>query len=354
MTVDFIYNGQARGSVAAVLAQNNFDPGVLRPWEEGNRSYYSVTRNGKQVVEFAHNAATLRKDEWIHLDQQVVKAAKQRLRVVADLRAKGLQYSIPNGMGTTVLQTETQSDITDASVHMDALANNPHDRPVYDLLNLPLPVIHKDFHISARQLAASRNGGSPFDTAMAELAARKVAEEAEKMTVGTGAAFTYGGGSVYGLINHPNINTKDITSPTESGWTPALAVTEVLDMIRRAKADGMFGPYTLYCSTAWDPYMDADYSSAKGDNTLRMRLKQIGIEVETSDYLDTTGAIFRLVLVQMTSDVIRMVIGMEIMVLSWETVGGLQLNFKVMGILVPQIRADQSGNSGIVYGAAGL
>ena len=96
--------------------------------------------------------------------------------------------------------------------------------------------------------------------------------------------------------------------------------------------------------------LDGDYSEAKGDNTLRDRIKKIdGIQdVRTLDYL--TG--YTLLLIQMTSDVIREVVGMDFTTVQWESQGGMQVNFKVMCIMVPQLRADYNGNTGIVHGTA--
>ena len=54
-------------------------------------------------------------------------------------------------------------------------------------------------------------------------------------------------------------------------------------------------------------------------------------------------------IVQMTSDVARAVVGMDITTVQWESKGGMQLNFKVMCINVPQIRADFYGNCGILH-----
>lgn len=352
--MDFILNGQGHGNVAATLMANNFDPRSLRPFLGADgHSYATVIRNGVQTVErLTQNAATLRKDEWIQLDTAIVKAARARLKVVADLRGAGLQYSIPNGMGHTVLQTEKMSDAGEAALSMDGLRETKGDRPHFDITNLPLPIAHSDFGFSARQVAASRNGGSPLDVSMAEQAARKVAEQIEQLTIGTLAAYAFAGGTIYGLINHPSINTKDVTDPTETLWTPATLVNEVLAMKLQSQQDYHYGPWMLYTSPSWDVYLDDDYSTAKGDNTLRERLKKIeGIQdIRTLDYL--TG--YKIILVQMTSDVIRMIVGMEITTLQWESKGGMQLNYKVMGILVPQIRADFNGNCGIVYGAAGL
>ncbi len=66
--------------------------------------------------------------------------------------------------------------------------------------------------------------------------------------------------------------------------------------------------------------------------------------------------IFDFIMVQMTSDVVRMVIGLDITTLQWETLGGLKVNFKVMAILVPQLRSTvvniANHLTGIVHGAA--
>jgi len=352
--MDFILNGQGHGSVASQLMASGMDANALRPWiGDDGRSYITVNEGGqKKAVPLLNATATLRKDDWKLLDTAVVKAAKPRLKAVADLRGAGLTFNIPNGMAKTVLETETQSDISDAIVSMDGLRESTADRPVFELTNLPLPIIHKDFDFSARQVMVSRNGGSPLDTTTAELAGRKVAEVAEQLLLGTYGSYAFGGGTIYGYTNYTNRLTKTMTAPTAGGWTAATTVSEVLAMRLQAQQAYHYGPYMLYCSLAWDTYLDDDYSSAKGDNTLRDRLKAIeGIQdVRTLDYLDEAGTSYIMVLVQMTTDVVREVVGMDITTVQWETKGGMQLNFKVMAILVPQLRADQNSNTGIVHG----
>jgi uncharacterized linocin/CFP29 family protein len=326
---------------------------ALRPWVgKDGRTYIARNENGKLVAVPTQNAtATLRKDEWKILDDAVVSAAKERLRVVADLRAAGLTYNIPNGMGKTVLETETISDITGATISMDPGREAEGDRPQFDLSSLPLPVIHKDFYFGARQIATSRNNGQGIDVTTAQMAARRVSEEAEKLVIGLGSTITYGGGTIYGMTNYPSrITSVDITGPSESPWSGAICVQQILAMRQASIAKFHYGPWVLYNSPGWDQYFDDDYSSSKGDNTLRQRIKAInGIQdVRTLDYMPD----FQLVLVQQTSDVIRLVVGMDITTVQWETMGGMRLNFKVMAILVPQLRADYNGNTGIVHGLA--
>lgn len=351
--MDLILNGQAQGAVATTLLSNGFDVAALRPWiGKDGRTYIARNESGKIISAPTMNAtATLRKDEWKQLDDAVVLAAKERLRVIADLRAAGLVYSIPNGMGKTVLETETMGDITGASISMDPAKEGEGDRPQFDLTSLPLPVIHKDFYFSARQIAASRNTGAGVDVTMAQLAARRVAEEAEKLAIGVSSTFSYGGGVIYGMVNYPKrITSVDITGPAESPWSPAIMVQQVLAMRQASISKLHYGPWVLYNSPGWDQYLDDDYSTSKGDNTLRERLKAIqGInDVRTLDYMPD----FQLVLVQQTSDVMRLVIGMDITTVQWETMGGMRLNYKVMAIMVPQLRADYNNNTGIVHGLA--
>ncbi len=351
--LSLIYNGQAYGDVASRLMAADMDVNILRPYVDKNgRSY--VTMNIKGVptrVPVANTAATLRLRDWQLLDKAIVKAARQRLRAVADLRAAGLTYTIPNGMGKTVLQTETLSDVNPATVSMDGLREGAADRPHSNLLNLPLPIIHKDFNFSARQVMTSRSGGSPLDTTMAEGAARMVAEEAEKLLLGVSTVadqYAYGSGTIYGYTDFPSRLTRTITAPTASGWAGSTFLADVVAMRQQAANSYHYGPYMLYIGKAWDQYLDNDYK-AQGTITIRNRIKQLeGIQdIRSLDFL--TG--FDVVLLQMTSDVVREVIGMDVTTVQWESSGGMQLNYKVMAILVPQLRADFNSRTGIVHGS---
>jgi hypothetical protein len=349
---DFILNGQAHGSVASILMNNGFDHRTLRPYiGEDGRHYITQNVNGKDTAVLCGNAtATLRKDEWKTLDAAVIAAAKPRLKAVADLRSAGLTYNVPNAMGKTVLETETQSDINDADVSMDGLRQGANDRPLYELTSLPLPIVHKDFSFSARQIATSRNGGSPLDTTMAALAGRKVAETLERMLIGTYGTYAYGGGTIYGYTNYPNRLTKVITAPTDSSWTGDTLLTELLAMKQQLKNSLHYGPYKVYFGTGWDQYLGGDYKAAT-DKSLKTRLSEISdlTGFESLDYLEGTDYLYDIIMVQMTSDVVRTVLGMDITTMQWETQGGLMQNYKVMAIQVPQLRCDQYDNCGLLH-----
>jgi hypothetical protein len=247
-------------------------------------------------------------------------------------------------------------------VDMDALTPGRTDSPKFQLEGLPLPITHSDFWFSQRRLAVSRNTGTPLDTTMAEAAGRRVAEQIEKTLIGTVTGTTYGTAAnygnaptVYGYLTHPNRITKtNVTTPT--GSNPSATVTDVIAMRELAYAAKYYGPFMLYHSPDWDAYLDNDYFAlattgmAAPSQTLRQRLRAIeGItDIRRLDFL--SGNTFTLILVQMTSDVARAVNGMELTTVQWETMGGMRVNFKVMCIKVPQLRADFNGNTGIVVG----
>lgn len=353
MPVDFIYGGHSSNqSVADKLMSVNFDVGALRPWAgKDGRSYISVNRgNTVRNIAVGNANTTLRKDDWKMLDKAVLKAAMARLRVVSDLRAAGLTFTIPNGMGKTVLEYEKMSDINDATISMDGLRIGPNDRPEFTTGLLPLPIIHKDFNFSARQIEASRNGGSPLDTTMAEMAGRKVAEMAEKLTLGKLSDYTYADGTIQGMTNFDSALTQVMTAPDSTDWVASVLLDEVLTMKESAKAAHHYGPYMLYFSSSWDKYLDNDFNTNYPNKTVRNRIKEIdGVtDVRTADFLED----WDVVMIELSPETIRIVVGMGLVTLEWDSNGGLLKNYKVMTIIVPQVRADINNNTGIVYGEA--
>ena len=266
MTIDLIASDgaavSAYGSVAEKLLANNMNPSSLR------------------------TNAVLRKDEWEQLDTAVVEIARERLNAVGDLVSRGLTYEVGNGMGTTIVQHETVSEMTRAQVTMDGVTRGENDRVTFSLVSTPLPVIHHDFQISARVLAASRQSGSPLDTTQVEEATRQVAETTEDLLVNgveDGDSKTLGFGSaaavIYGYTDRPNRNTTALgTAWNVSATTGEDIIADVLAMITAAQVDRMFGPYILYVPSNFWVKLQDDYK-ANSDKTILQRIREIsGIE----------------------------------------------------------------------------
>lgn len=334
---------RAFGNVAQRLLANNMSVNALRPWlNEKGEAFMAV--NGK-AVPVAN--ATLRKDEWKQYDEAILKAAQQRMVGIADLQSRGLTYNISNGLGTTVLEYEDQSDIEDAQVSMDAVTRGRNDRPEFDINYLPLPIIHKDFQINVRALNASRTTGQSLDTTMAELAAQKVVELAETYLFQGWGTFTYGGGTIYGYEDFTARNTVTLSVNWDaSAKTGAEIIADVLAMKQASIDDRYYGPWVLYVPTAYETVLDEDYVAGY-PKTIRQRILEIsGIQdVKVVDKLTANNVI----LVQMTSNVVRLVNGLGITTVEWQTEGGMVFHYKIMMIQVPQLRADQNGRTGIIH-----
>ncbi len=378
MFTDYILNGQPHGDVANQFADFRSEPNLLRSYIDHRgklcvdvRCMVTNTKTGRKEPGFRKvlvrdardmgidipldvtNATSLRKDEWLRFDEAVLRESRQRMKAWTDL-ANANSVGGFDGMSKTSLEWETMTDPGSALVDMDATSVGRNDAPQFQLERVPLPITHSDFFIKKRQLMVSRNTGEPLDTTGAEMAGRRVAEQIEKSVIGNVTAYAYGVSpsgaqtpKVYGYATHPHRNTKtDVTTPT--GSNGPTTVTEVLTMLATLRTDGFFGPYMIYHSTDWSRFMDTDYSTAKGDITLRERLRNIE-EVSDVRQLDFLTATFTLLIVQMTSDVARAINGMPITTLRWETRGGMQINYKVMAIQVPNIRSTAAGNCGIVH-----
>ena len=299
--------------------------------------------------------AVLRKDEWEQLDTAVVEIARERLNAVGDLVSRGLTYEVGNGMGTTIVQHETVSEMTRAQVTMDGVTRGENDRVTFSLVSTPLPVIHHDFQISARVLAASRQSGSPLDTTQVEEATRQVAETTEDLLVNgveSGDSKTLGFGSgaavIYGYTDRPNRNAYSLGAAWNLvATTGEDIIADVLAMVTAAQVDRMFGPYILYVPANFWVKLQDDYKP-NSDKTILQRVREIsGIEdVKPVDKLAESNVL----LIQLTKSNVDMVIGMQPTTVQWETQGGMMMMFKVMSIMVPRIKLDHNNRSGIVHG----
>jgi hypothetical protein len=390
VNVEAVIGNSTTGDVGAVLNRHNWDPGALRPWLGADgRSYITimkrdritnavVTHNEQSIQAYAaatklkfnsemldnmmgkpiyvnrmlqNDTATLRKDEWIEIDRALIQQARPNMMAWNDLRAVGT-YNI-SGMGKTQLEYEVNGDIGPARVTMDGVSRGDTDQSEYELRGLPLPIVSKDLEFALRLMNASRaNGSTPIDTVNVGLAGIKCAETVEQMVLGVGptATMKWLGKSIYGYKNFPNRLTRVLTNPTSGGWTGATLINELLLMKTQSMNARHRGPWKIYCSTAWDPYLDADYSASKGDNTLRERIGRITgfSQPQSSDWL--TG--YTMILVQQTPNVARAVVSVEMTTVQWPSQGGFLQNFKVLCIYVPQLRDDIIHQTGIVDGTA--
>lgn len=335
-----------------IAGQLNMNIGAMKPFiGNDGKPYMQIFKGGnpKDIknykVESALNVnATLRRDEWKHLDEAVLRVARDRLVGIQDLRDNDLIYNLANPLGSTVLEYHKVDNPHTAEMTMDGLPKSKGDRPEFTTEYMPIPIIHVDYEINTRVLNASRSLGNSLDSSQAESAARKVSEKLEELLF-TNTSYAFGGGTIYTYISHPNNNDVTLDNNWNSSAITAELIRDDVLAMKQASIDAKhYGPWMLYIPTSYDTVLDEDYDNTRG-NTIRQRLMAIdGIKgIKVADKLPDDNV----VLVQMTSDVVRLVDGMGIQNIQWKEEGNFVSKFKVMTIQVPQVRVDANGNSGV-------
>jgi uncharacterized linocin/CFP29 family protein len=324
--IDFLnVNGngfQANGSIAQRLLQSGGDWNSLR------------------------TNAVLMRDEWIAFDREVVDITRENLVAVAEVMNRGLVMNLPNAIGTLTLEwQEILDDLVEAEVSMSGLVESTKDRLSFGTRAIPIPIIHKEFFYNLRFLEAARRHGRAVDTEHAAIATRKVAEKVEGMLF-NGLAIAQNTGVIYGLLNHPHRNTG--SGVNFASATGEQIVTQVIAMLNTMAINYMNGPFVVFIPLTAAAHLGEDYKAAS-DRTIWERLMAIpqiaaGRIVATPKLTGTT-----VVLVQMTRDVVRMIDGLQPTMVEWETRGGWEFTYKIVAILLPQIRSSGNQKSGIVH-----
>lgn len=295
-------------------------------------------------VEALRTQDFLRKEAWTQFDNVVIDIARANLVGVQDLISRGLTYNVPNAMGVTRIEWQRMGDMGPAELNMAAVTEGRNDTLEFDLVSMPLPIIHKDFWINIRKLEASRNNGMPLDTTQAQICARKVSERIEAMlfqgdtTLGTN-------NTIYGYMNAPN----RLTGTSSADWniaTGAQIIADVISMIDKAKAKEYHGPFVFYVHYSAMSHLGDDYK-AESDRTILERIKAIpGVaDIKESYYVPNSRTV---IAVQMTADVVDIVDGIQPTVVQWESLGGMVQNFKVLAIMIPRMKSTYVNQSGII------
>jgi len=360
--VDLISNGQGSGPVANAISMNGqLNLGAMRPFiAEDGKAYITTYKGGDPKLEANWNTqavnanALLRRDEWKQLDDVLVDVGRQRLGGIQDLVDKGLIFNLGNAMGTTVLEWHDVNGEMEAVVSMDGVTRGKNEKMTFQHNYLPIPIIHADYEINARTLATSRNMGNPLDTIGAERATRSVLQKLENMLF-TDTSYSFGEkdarnrNTIYSYLNFPDRNQVSLTAAwNESGKTPAQILADVVAMKNAAIADFKFGPYQIYIPTLYDTLLDEDYSIA-GSSMMTLRERILKIAGITSIKVVDTLPADNVLMVQMTSDCVRLIRGMGLQNVEWEVEGKMITKYKVMTIQVPQLRSDANGKSGVVH-----
>lgn len=354
-TVESVASHGVTGDIVDRLLRFNMDPGCLRPYrrQRDGKTVVSLLTNqrvkGKRVrKEFVltNTDTTLTRDAWEMFDSTVIDIIRPRLSLWNDLRASAPALTITDGMGVTILKQQRRGDITPATTSMDGRRKGQADQPQYDEIGLPLPIIHKDFEFSARDIAVSRRGGQPLDLTNVEMASWHVANAVDDQVLGQNDPFEYAGYSIYGYLNWPEALTGEFTSPTEVGWKPDTFRNEVLTFIKILLQKEKTGPFDILYGTDWMEYMGRAYSTE--DSRSLSSVLVADIEQINSCSLHTKIPGFKLIIRERSGMTARAVIAMEVQTIAYTSPDGMVKGYKIMCIMVPQLRSTITGQAGIL------
>jgi len=289
-----------------------------------------------------HGHTKLRADEYKEIDNAVIQKHRNKVTLLADMRAAGLVQSL-GGLGTMFTEYENVSGMTDADVTMDGDTATERDEVDKGWVPTPVPLISKKFDLNLRKLEASRNRGDSLDTTNASEAAEKVTRKVDGMFFSS--SFTYGGKSTQGLID---VVSENGTHTGDWDGTPGNIFDDINKMIADLFGNGFEGPYNLYMNPSqYDVFWGADAEGTGDMGSVQDRVEDHPLinKVDWSAGVPNKNA----VLVQMSSDVIEFKEAETITTIDWESGSGFTRYWMVFLAGIPVIKKDSDGNYGTTY-----
>ena len=352
-----------------MLQSEILDPFAMRPYVNRRGQHViavcvgwkPLIQNSKQVMDryglpakqpilverpFYRNAL-LQKYDWEQIDATVQDVHRLPLVGIDDLRADGLVHPL-DGIGVSISTYEQLTDMSGAEAGMSILSKGEKDRPGYNPVSIPVPVIWKEFSFDARSLAASgRNGHTRLDTTGTRIATIKVRELLEDMLF-NGSSIKSGEASIYGYTNHPNRITD-----TAAGFgggdfgTDGNGHKTFVGMIEALRRRGFKGPYRGYVANTQYSQLLALTGDNKSETQLSVIQRTIPDlkSVKPSDRL----ADGEVAVVSMQPDVVDLAVGQDFTPVSWMEYGGALSEFRVLGAMVPRIKYDANDSAGVAH-----
>lgn len=309
------------------------------------RPYVGMHKNIAAGAARIHRNTLLRKYDWEVIDQAVLDVFKDPPIGIDDLRNAGLVKPL-GGLGAIISTYQQLSDMTDADVSMDVTPKKGEsDRVEFTDVSVPVPIISKPFTLSLRHLEASRRSGEGLDTIQIRTATRKVREKAENILF-NGSTKQLQSYKIYGYTTAPHRLTK-----TAAAWgggdfgTDTNAHKTLVGMIKNLNEIGFRGPFGVYVSGNQYAELLALTGTNKSETQLSVILRTIPDLLWVKRSYELADG--KLIMVQMTSDVVDLAIGQDIIPVQWTEQGGMLVEFKVMTAMVPRIKYDAEDQCGI-------
>lgn len=298
--------------------------------------------------------ATLRRDEWLRIDQAVMESYRERTGVVEALRSAGLTYNV-GGLGVIVSAYEKSSEITDAELTMDGESQVDQDRQEFAISGVPIPIIQKPFRIGERQLMASRTMGAGLDVSTGQEAARAVLRASEKLILfGSTMGAQTVDGTTYTVTGLTNFTPRALASMGDwsSGtYTPEQILADILNFVRILETqERRFGPFLLIIPGAYAWRFRQDFK-ALGERTLgeRVMAEPAIRSIVVTDHLPEG----QVLMVQPSTDVLDLATAAGLTTIQWSSPSGWTNFFQTYEAFAPRLKSDFDGHCGILHATVG-
>lgn len=284
-----------------------------------------------QPLKMVGDTAQLTDEEILYIESKITEAVRPQLvgRKLFPVE------SIPNP-GMLTVRGYKRTDMSQARISMYGQGQNK-DRTVKVPFDITVPVLHKEFTINWRDLAASRMNGQPLDMQEAENAARQVAEEEDKLLI-TGEHTTWNALGVEGLATSTGRNTQ-----ASAGAWGATALTDLSAAIGKLEASGHTNSdmYAAVLNHTFAAKLRAlvTNTAVKYIDTIR-DLFPAGIYV--SDNLKTSNNLSTNALVmELSKDNFEMVIEQDMTVFAKQD-EDMNLQCKVFEVVAPRVKRPEA------------
>jgi len=241
-------------------------------------------------------------EETTYIDNRIVDA------VYAQTIGRNLfpVFTLPNA-GIMTVRGYKRGKMSAARISLHGQGGSK-DRTEKTSFDITVPVIEKEFDIEWRDLEASRGSGMPIDIGDGEDAARRVAEDEDKLLI-TGEYSGWRACGVEGLATATGRNTK-----ASAGAWPANSLTDLSAAIGELEADGhtRSNAYACVLRSSWAAKLRAlvTNTAEKWTNVIK-DLFPAGIYVSDSLY-SSAGLTTSALALELGQDNFEMVIGRDI------------------------------------------
>lgn len=284
------------------------------------------------------------------IEKEIGQVALERLAVVKALSDEGLVTPLSNWLSIPQYGWNEGSKTGVAQSGM--IPGGQGEDSVPDILTNFIPIYCQwETHtISIRDLAAAARAGYDIETNRMTQGVRRINEATEDFAI-SGGFQAAGGLKTYGLLTAPNrtvlnvANSNAIHDWDDPATTGLQKLNDVIAIRGALHAQHQYDPFNLVLGTTYSDSLDTDFKDLSSISTRERLMEVQGLnDIITADRLPA-NTVLVYTLNKNTAD---LVIGQEITNVSWPTASPWTFTTTILQCIVPRVRNDYAGQSGIV------